>query len=86
MCCLAGVHSTYFLFFSKGALVDAVVAIDMSSGLVVPTKDGASFFSHFQHLGTTSTDLSDGIFNIQFHATSDIDDETSQQYHQNGLT
>ena len=69
-----------------GALIDAVVAVDVASGEVLPTKDGRDFFSFWREIGTNSTLVEDGIYKIQFYPTSNYSTETYQQFHMNGLT
>ena len=42
------------------ALCDAVVALNVETGEVVPTADGDQLFSYYRSLGTTSATASDG--------------------------
>ena len=74
----------------EGAMVDAVVAINLTSGAAIPTvtsgEDGGDlFFSWWRRVGTDSTSFEDGIYKIQYWATSS-GSEGDQQYHQNGVT
>ena len=97
-----------------GAMVDAVVAINLTSGEAIPTASDSSsdattasqsgsgskskskskasddlggelYFSWWRRAGTDSTEFSDGIYKIQYWATSS-GDESDQEYHQNGVT
>jgi hypothetical protein len=47
------------------ALVDAVLAVDVASGLLVPTANGSPFFSYWRELGTLSDDPADSVYKIQ---------------------
>jgi hypothetical protein len=92
-----------------GAMVDAVVAINLTSGEAIPTASDSSsdattasqsgsgskskskskasddlggelYFSWWRRAGTDSTEFSDGIYKIQYWATSS-GDESDQEYH-----
>mmetsp|Transcript_94615 Transcript_94615/g.270780 ORF Transcript_94615/g.270780 Transcript_94615/m.270780 type:complete len:449 (+) Transcript_94615:52-1398(+) len=51
------------------ALCDAVVALNVETGEVVPTADGDELFSYYRSLGTTSATASDGIYSI-YHSSA----------------
>jgi hypothetical protein len=62
------------------AEVDSVIFFNPLTGDVMPTKDGDMFFSYYQHVGTTSTDTADSIYNIMYTSGG------PEQYHMNGVT
>lgn len=65
----------------SGAKCDAIVLLNPSTGEVVQTADGDDFFSWYRKVGTTSKTSADSIYKIYY-----VDDERTEQYHQNGVT
>jgi len=81
------------------APVDVIVAISMESGEVVQTKAGDDYFSFWEKLGTTSTDLADSVFKVQHYSMTTKDyqaykdpksvgnaEGNAEEWHGNGIS
>ena len=64
-----------------GLTADAIVAVDLTTGTFVPTASGASYFSFFAEIGTTSQLGSEHIWKLQFDNSID----RTEQWHGNGV-
>jgi len=60
---------------------DAIVAVDLETETIVPTKDGASSFQIYRDAGTE--ELENSVFKIQFYKSSDSVEK--EQWHGNGV-
>lgn len=74
---VAIVDVAYKLADLGDCMVDAVVAVDLDSGKVVETADGDSYFSFYEHIGTLSTEATDGIYKIQYRSIASNKDSAS---------
>ena len=62
-----------------GSLVNAVVAIDTATGAVRKTADGDAYFSFAEKLGTTSTDLAETVYKVQYYTPGPDADTTARR-------
>lgn len=63
-----------------GAYGDAIVAMKISDGSIIPTASGAQAFNVFKEAGTMSTTSKDSRFKIQYHTST-----SGEEFHGNGV-
>merc|ERR1712050_185147 len=63
-----------------GAYGDAIVAMKISDGSIIPTASGAQVFNMFKEAGTTSTTSKDSRFKIQYYNST-----SGEEFHGNGV-